>query len=401
VAHEKITNSVVLDSDCIVSFDAVSLFTSIPVEDTINHILDIVPHTEIPFKPETLKQLLMICCTNVPFMFNNKNYTQIGGLSMGSCLAPLMAEFAMNMIESKLKMPKVYLRYVDDIFAVFNNSNDATNFLKEMNSINCDLKFTIENAIDSSIKFLDMNVTLENNSLKTNWILKTTNTGLYTPKISYSPDVYKKNAIKALYNRSQRLTQNGESKAKNKDIVKDIFIKNGYHPSFIEKCFTEKSTKIPTNDDKSVLYYGLPFLKECHKLISTGIGKINGLLKQTKIIPYFKTLKTQHFFQNKDKLSPNVSSSLVYKFDCEQCEACYIGETRRHLHTRITEHLRGNPPSEISKHRHIPSSTNFQILKRTFNTKIAETLYIQKHKNNNSTQLLNNFNSSEPLFLFN
>ena len=193
-----------------------------------------------------------------------------------------------------------------------------------------------------------------------------------------------------------------QKKSKNKDIVKDIFISNGYHHSFIEKCFIDNSAKTDrSNDNKSIIYYGLPFQKETNKLISTGIGKINRLLIKTKIIPYFKTFKTQHFFQNKDKLSPNVSSSLVYKFNCEQCDACYIGETRRHLQTRITEHVRGNPPSEISKHPHIPSSTNFQILKRTFNTKIAETLYIQKHQNNNNSTLLNNFTSSEPLLLFN
>ena len=140
-------------------------------------------------------------------------------------------------------------------------------------------------------------------------------------------------------------------------------------------------------------------MKESSKIVSTGVERINRLLHHTRIIPYYKTFKTEKFFKNKDKLSPNVSSSLVYKFDCEQCNACYIGETRRHLQTRIKEHVRGNPPSEISKHHHIPSSNNFKILKRTLNTKIAETLYIQKHQQN--TLLLNNQTASEPLFLFN
>jgi len=135
-------------------------------------------------------------------------------------------------------------------------------------------------------------------------------------------------------------------------------------------------------------------------VFKTGICKINKKLINNKIIPYFKTFKTQHFFHNKDKLSPNVSSSLVYKFQCEHCEAGYIGETRRHLQTRITEHIRGNPPSEISKHHHIPTPTNFKILNRTNKTKIAETLHIQKQKQNNSL-LLNNCNASEPFFLFN
>ena len=158
--------------------------------------------------------------------------------------------------------------------------------------------------------------------------------------------------------------------------------------------------KQPRDQTKKEIYYGLPYIKECSRVVSTGVERINKLLRNTRIVPYFKTFKTQHFFHNKDKLSPNVSSSLVYKFQCEQCDACYIGETRRHLQTRITEHMKGNPPSEISKHSHIPKQTDFQILNRTLRTKIAETLHIQKHKQNNAN-LLNNFSASEPLFLFN
>ena len=401
VAQKKIVTSPVNNSDSLVSLDAISLFTSIPVAETIEHTLNLIPSDKIPFSKQTLKTLLEMCCTKVPFMFNGKNYIQIDGLSMGSSLAPIMAEFAMHMIESRLDMPKLYLRYVDDIIAVFNSQDHAIKFLNDMNAVNKCIKFTIESNNDNVIDFLDMRVSLQNNSLVTNWILKPTNTGLYTPKIAYSPNSYKKNAIKALYHRAQTLTCSDSDKTQNKEIVKKLFIQNGYHPSFIENCFNA-TPKIPDNENenKRAIYYGVPYIKECSMVFKTGICKINKKLTNNKIIPYFKTFKTQHFFHNKDKLSPNVSSSLVYKFQCEHCEAGYIGETRRHLQTRITEHIRGNPPSEISKHHHIPTPTNFKILNRTNKTKIAETLHIQKQKQNNSL-LLNNCNASEPLFLFN
>ena len=135
-------------------------------------------------------------------------------------------------------------------------------------------------------------------------------------------------------------------------------------------------------------------------MIKNSLYKINKILKKCRLVAYFKTFKTQNYFKNKDKLSSNVSSSLVYKFECEQCNACYVGETRRHLQTRIKEHIRGHPQSEISKHEHIPSPNNFHILQRTKHTKIAETLHIRKHKTN-KIKLLNNFTASEPLFLFN
>ena len=32
-------------------------------------------------------------------------------------------------------------------------------------------------------------------------------------------------------------------------------------------------------------------------------------------------------------------SSIVYKISCLDCNSFYIGETKRHLHTRIQEHM--------------------------------------------------------------
>ena len=103
---------------------------------------------------------------------------------MGSVLAPIMAEFAMNMIENKIKMPKMYIRYVDDVLAILDSEEEAHDLLNSLNSFHTDLKFTIEKMENSSIKFLDMLITQTESGLKTSWTLKPTNTGLYTPKSS-------------------------------------------------------------------------------------------------------------------------------------------------------------------------------------------------------------------------
>ena len=176
-------------------------------------------------------------------------------------------------------------------------------------------------------------------------------------------------------------------------------MKNGYHPKYIDNCMKDHQPKPTKQAEKKEIYFGLPYLKDCHKILSTGIHKINRELKNTKILPYFKTFKTEHIFKNKDPIPFNVSSSLVYEFLCEHCQKCYIGETRRHLHTRIKEHVKGQPPSEITAHEHPPTLNSFKILIRTTNTKIAETLFIQKYKTEHRP-LLNNFTSSEELLLF-
>jgi hypothetical protein len=36
-------------------------------------------------------------------------------------------------------------------------------------------------------------------------------------------------------------------------------------------------------------------------------------------------------------------SHVVYQFTCQCCSALYVGQTRRHIHTRISEHMGVSP----------------------------------------------------------
>ena len=46
-------------------------------------------------------------------------------------------------------------------------------------------------------------------------------------------------------------------------------------------------------------------------------------------------------FSVKEPVPFDLRSRVVYKFLCAGCKACYIGETSRHLSTRVREHLSG------------------------------------------------------------
>ena len=43
----------------------------------------------------------------------------------------------------------------------------------------------------------------------------------------------------------------------------------------------------------------------------------------------------------KDQTPVDILSNIVYLFKCSLCEATYVGEPTRHLHTRVTDH-KGN-----------------------------------------------------------
>ena len=61
-------------STTMVSFDVCSLFTNVPVNETIDIIIETVTsHPEIcPLPPDSLRDLLNLCVTNVQFLFDGQ-----------------------------------------------------------------------------------------------------------------------------------------------------------------------------------------------------------------------------------------------------------------------------------------------------------------------------------------
>ena len=81
-----------------VSFDVVSLFINIPLDETIDiiikHIYDNKEiNTDAPKKE--MRELLHLCTKNVQLTLNNKTYLQVVGVAMGSPLGPVLANIFM------------------------------------------------------------------------------------------------------------------------------------------------------------------------------------------------------------------------------------------------------------------------------------------------------------------
>ena len=97
---------------------------------------------------ENLKKLLDLA-TKGMFLYKDKLFQQIDGVSMGSPLGPTIVNFFLAEAETRLlqqqlnSAPKVYFRYVDDIFAIFNKKADSMEFLDRLNSQNKKLQFTM------------------------------------------------------------------------------------------------------------------------------------------------------------------------------------------------------------------------------------------------------------------
>lgn len=153
---------------------------------------------------------------------------------------------------------------------------------------------------------------------------------------------------------------------------------------------------------QKLIFWRLPYKSSAKFLISHCLKRIQQKLSFKVLIKVaYSTSKTSLFFRNKDALSQDVLSHIVYKFECRHCNSAYIGETVRHLSTRVNEHITGKPtPSVVSLHCHAIQKEDFKVIHRSLFTKIAESIILNNYKSSKTVILLNDMQSSVPLKLF-
>jgi len=390
----------------LVSFDVKSLFTSIPVSDTIAHIISLIDFNEFPVSQTTLKCLLEMACSNVMFTFNGKIYLQKDGMAMGSSLGPTMASFAMNIVESRISSsPIYYKRYVDDIIAAFPSKESASNFLNQINTIHPNLEFTMECESNGTIQFLDTEIFRSNGQLHYRWHLKSTNTGIYIPSSAAAPQRYKNSPFQALFYRAHRLCSRPSDFADSCAKIEKLATENGFDRKAIShikqkailssmKSTANNNATRPQEENTRIIYWKNQFNAKSENLLKRTTQQINHLLPENvKVRTTYQTLKTSSFFPNKDRVPSDLQSKIVYKYTCAECSALYIGESRRHCITRWEEHIKGGSnPSEIALHSHPPVLSQFEIIGKFKHHQIAESLLIKTIGKNNL------LNEKEPIF---
>ena len=221
------------------SYDVTSLFTQIPLKETINICLDKIfsNNTSIfhGFNRVQFKSLLELAICNSYFIFNNKLYKQIDGVAMGSPLAPTLAnlflshweQIWLNTCPNNCK-PTFFKRYVDDTFVLFDSPEKPLHFLEFLNSQHNNIKFTIEQEQNKSLPFLDTTITIKNNNFESSIYRKPTFTGLGTHFLSHTQLIYKINSIKTLIYRSFQISSNYLNFHTDIVFLKNFFLENGY-----------------------------------------------------------------------------------------------------------------------------------------------------------------------------
>ena len=92
--------------ECLSSYDVSALFTSVPIDPTLNITKDLLDK-DTTLKDRTVMEvggiilLLEFCLKNTYFSFQGQFYEQVEGAAMGSPVSPIVANLYMEYLEQK------------------------------------------------------------------------------------------------------------------------------------------------------------------------------------------------------------------------------------------------------------------------------------------------------------
>jgi hypothetical protein len=299
--------------------------------------------------------------------------------------------------------PTIYKRFVDDIFCLFNQEQDAKLFLEYLNKQHPNIKFTDEPEKNGSLPFLDVTIEKrEGGGFDTCIYHKPSYTGLLTNFLSFIPTSYKLALVKTLVHRTYNICSNWKKFQIDIDNLKHTLQRNKFPLKFIDNVIKKYINNIYEKGEdekpkKSSNYYKLPYIGEFSKTTQIKIRNLcKTFCKELDITISFNTCKIGSFLSSKSKSPSYLQSFVVYKYNCTSCGASYVGMTTRHCSARVEEHLKKDKASHIYKHinsndncKQASNETSFKIIDKDsteFTLKLKEAMHINWIKPTLNTQ---------------
>ena len=389
-----------------ISLDVQSLYPSIPLEIGIEYNLKHLKSNwdkivNFGISIENIEKMLRFVCYNYEISYNSKTYKQVKGVPMGCHFAPPFAIIFLHEIESKAIQllrkldinPPIYKRYIDDVILgpLKHDETIFRNVLEIFNSINPDIKFTLEAPQPEHwLTFLDIKIKIDNGNIKYSWHHKQCHSNIALRKDSFLPRHMKSNYIRNSFNTISNRSSDEEIRNENLADFDKILEQNAYSMHERQIDTAKKSFKTTNEND---INFKIPFVNDqCNRKIKKLIKKYK---LPIKLINEFGHQSASHLGNNKGyrKDCPcNVCKDLqtckyscrdrfvVYRYTCIQCGDFYIGKTARMLKTRHHEHKKAIENKScnsalythlMNKHGGIGGIGSFQVglVRKLFNTR--------------------------------
>ena len=187
------------------------------------------------------------------------------------------------------------------------------------------------------------------------------------------------------------------------NYLKSMFLKLRYPSKLVNNIINsfistndnngDENKEIPRRTLDEINHFKLPFKdQKSADSVKRQLRDLSNKLR-LEIKPIFVSKKIEDTLKLKENKPPLVNDHcVVYLFQCDLCEANYVGFTARHLHQRISEHKY----SAIGKHYfnnhgniNFLRSTNFKVLKKCtsrWDCLVNEMLFIKDIQPSLNTQ---------------
>ena len=269
---------------------------------------------------------------------------------MGSPPAPPLANGWLQSHDGKIKDDaKLFSRYMDDIIRSIPKHNIEAK-LREINDLHPSLSFTIETEKEGQIPFLDMKIIRNNCRLSSTWYCKPTDTGLIMNFHALAPLKYKKSVVSGFVHRIFRACSTWENFHQSLEKAMQVLRNNQYPANFYEPLIKSSIEKLylPRTENEAEEEEGeksehLLFLQYRGKVTEDYVQALRKLKAPCKPILTLRKLKTV-LPSLKVQVEKRFQSRIVYKLLCPRCQACYVGQTDRHLLKRFKEHCQPSQP---------------------------------------------------------
>ena len=423
---QELSSMTVRPTDVFVSYDVTSLFTSVPLEETINYLVQkafkndwLFRNHQLTLTADNLTKLLHAATRDQLFVHNGNLYEQYEGVAMGSPLGPLMANAFMCMLEDRIvtsgKLPGYYRRYIDDTIPIFPDHKSHEDFFTYLNTLHPSIRFIAEKADHGVLPFIGVNCIQVASKLETAVYHKPTDTGLLLHYHSHVDQRYKKALLKTMLTRTYRICSSWTHFHTECGRIHTIFSTLQYPTFLISRTIKEvinsltrpatpstplasstvsRSTQSPLSSTPTPGSTPAPTSNPAHvpntvpvPSVSTTVNRLvlpykslelsrslrselDNISKRLDIIikPVFTSRKVKDLISLKETTEEDdiiSRSKVVYIYRCS-CEASYIGYTSRHLHQRIAEHCRDS--SSIQQHcktnGHPFNEENFTVISK-------------------------------------
>ena len=160
--------------------------------------------------------------------------------------------------------------------------------------------------------------------------------------------------LKTIHDSAFRLSSNWRYFSEECDRLKLVFSRpkhpdnvNSTISRFVAAKASDEPVSSPAVSDRSdPIRVVLPFKDQASAdTVRAQLKHLSQKIQKT-IQPVFVTQKIRRDLKLREAKPPIVNQQcrLVYKFECDLCDARYVGFTRRHLHQRVEEHKNSSSP---------------------------------------------------------